>query len=55
MTKTIAVLFALIMLVQIIKPIGLPGLRRRKDAWKLAVFALALMMLVAVVRPDWGP
>ena len=38
MTKAVALLFACLMVVQIIRPIGLPGLKQRKDAWKLAVF-----------------
>lgn len=34
------VLFACLALIQIIKPLGLPGLKRRRDAWKLAVAGL---------------
>jgi len=41
--------FAAAACVQIIKPLGLPGLRRRRDAWKLAVFGLlAVSGLVAI-------
>jgi ABC-type branched-subunit amino acid transport system permease subunit len=50
--KTIAVILALAMLAQIIKPFGLPGLRRRSDAWKIALFALAIMVLVVGLRPN---
>ncbi len=42
MTKLIAVLLLLAMVVQIIKPLNLPGLRRRADFWKIAIFAFAI-------------
>ena len=44
MSKFFALLFVGLMLVQVIRPLGLPGLKRRKDAWKLAVAGLAVMM-----------
>jgi hypothetical protein len=37
------------MAIQIIKPLGLPGLRRRMDFWKLAVLALAAVSLTALL------
>ncbi|MFB9952806.1 hypothetical protein ACFFP0_28505 [Rhizobium puerariae] len=50
MTKTIAVLLILAMLIQIIKPLGLPGLRRRGDFWKLALFAFAIWGAALLLR-----
>ncbi|WP_419908753.1 hypothetical protein [Hoeflea sp.] len=50
MTKAIAIVLLLAMVVQIIKPIGLPGLRRRADFWKIAVFAFLAMTLVIVLQ-----
>ncbi len=50
MTKTIAVLLILAMLVQIIKPFDLPGLRRRGDFWKLAVVAFAVWSVALILR-----
>jgi hypothetical protein len=50
MTKVLSLLIVLAMAIQVIKPLGLPGLRRRADAWKLAVAALAAIMLVAVTK-----
>lgn len=47
MTKILSLLIVGLMIVQIIKPIGLPGLKRRSDFWKLAVIALALVALTA--------
>ena len=49
MTKLLALLILAIMIVHIVKPLGLPGLRRRRDFWKLAVLALAAISLTAVL------
>jgi ABC-type branched-subunit amino acid transport system permease subunit len=51
MSKILATLLLAAMLVQIIRPLGLPGLRRRTDFWKIAVLAIALMMLTVLIRP----
>lgn len=51
MTKLIAVLLIIAMAIQIVKPLGLPGLKRRMDFWKIAVFAIFVTGLVAVFRP----
>jgi hypothetical protein len=50
MTKVIALLLILLMLIQVIKPLGLPGLRRRMDFWKLAVLAFAIWTLALLLR-----
>ena len=50
MTKTISVLLILAMIIQIIKPLGLPGLRRRGDFWKLALFAFAIWSVALILR-----
>jgi hypothetical protein len=50
MTKVIALLLILLMLIQVIKPLGLPGLRRRVDFWKLAVLAFAIWTLALLLR-----
>ncbi len=52
MTKAISFLIVLAMAVQIIRPIGLPGLKKRSDAWKLAVAAFAIILLVAVTKGE---
>lgn len=51
MSKVLPVLMLLVMVLQILRPIGLPGLRQRRDFWKIAVGAIALMMLTVLVRP----
>ena len=52
MSRAISFLLILAMVVQIIKPIGLPGLKRRGDFWKIAVFAFAVTMLIIFIRPE---
>jgi len=52
MIKVISLFLIAAMLVQIVKPLGLPGLRKRSDFWKLAVVALVITMLTAVIRPS---
>ena len=40
MSKALALVILAMMVLHLIRPIGLPGLRRRADVWKIAVFAL---------------
>ena len=49
MSKALALVILGLMVVQLIKPLGWPGLRRRKDFWKLAVLALAAITLTAAL------
>lgn len=49
MSKVFAVLILAMMVVHLFKPLGLPGLRRRADFWKLAVLALAAISLTAAL------
>lgn len=51
MTKAIAVFLILAMVVQLIKPLGVPGLRKRGDFWKLAVLAFVIWSVVLLIRP----
>lgn len=50
MTKVIALVLVLAMVAHIIKPIGLPGLKKRGDFWKIAVFAFIATMLVMLIQ-----
>lgn len=52
MTKALALLTTIIMVVQIVRPLGLPGLRTRADAWKFAVAALVAFLLVAITKGE---
>ena len=49
MIKILSLVIVGLMAVQIIKPLGLPGLKRRGDFWKLAVVALVLIGLTAAL------
>jgi len=49
-TKAIALLLLLAMAVHIIKPLGLPGLKRRTDFWKIAIFAFAIWTVALLVN-----
>ncbi|MDG4851443.1 hypothetical protein EOA60_00950 [Mesorhizobium sp. M1A.F.Ca.IN.020.06.1.1] len=49
MTKLLALVIIGIMLIQIIKPLGWPGLKRRSDFWKLALLAMAAISLAAML------
>ncbi len=51
MTKAISAFLLLAMLIQVIRPLGLPGLRKRGDFWKLAVVAFVLWSLTLLLRP----
>lgn len=49
MTKILSLVIVGLMVIQIIKPLGLPGLKKRGDFWKLALGALAAISLTVVL------
>jgi hypothetical protein len=49
MSKFLALVIIGLMVIQIIKPLGLPGLKHRRDCWKLAVAALAAISLTVLI------
>jgi len=49
MTKLLALVIIGFMIIQLIKPIGWPGLKRRGDFWKLALLAMAAISLAGVL------
>jgi len=49
MSKILALVILGLMVIQIIKPLGLPGLKQRRDCWKLAVGALAAISLTVLL------
>lgn len=49
MTKAIALFMAMLALIQFIKPLGLPGLKRRQDAWKLVAAGTGIMIVLILV------
>lgn len=51
MSKALAIILLLAMAIQLVWPLGLPGLRQRRDFWKIAVFAIVMMMITVLIRP----
>lgn len=51
MSKAIGAFLLLAMAVHLIKPLGLPGLRRRSDFWKIAVIAFVIWTVTLLIRP----
>ena len=49
MSKILALDISGIMVIQVIKPLGLPGLRQRRDFWKLAVAAMVAISLTVLL------
>jgi len=49
MSKLLALVIIAIMAIQLIKPLGWPGLKRRSDFWKLALLAMAAISITAVL------
>ncbi|MBO0905991.1 hypothetical protein [Jiella sonneratiae] len=52
MSKLFSILFVLLMGAHLIRPLGLPGLRKRGDFWKIAAVGLVLFGLVILIRPE---
>ena len=51
-TKILLVLVLVAMCLHLIKPFGLPGLKRRGDVWKIALILSFAMMMALVIRPE---
>ncbi|SHJ73728.1 hypothetical protein SAMN02745911_3165 [Aureimonas altamirensis DSM 21988] len=52
MTKIVSALMIVAMVVQVIRPLGLPGLRKRGDFWKIALAALFVFGATVLIRPQ---
>lgn len=50
MVKILSIFVVLAMIVQIIKPLGLPGLRRRGDFWKLPLAGFLAIVLISALQ-----
>lgn len=55
MTKIIMVFFAAVAAIQVIKPLGWPGLKHRRDAWKLAVGGFLVTVLAVILAAIFQP
>ena len=54
MTKALALILLAAMAVQLIKPLGLPGLRKRGDVWKIAVAAFVMFGATVMLSHAFG-
>ena len=43
----------LLMVLHLIKPIGIVGLRQRRDFWKIALYMIAAVLAVAALHQVW--
>jgi hypothetical protein len=50
MTKILSFIFIVIMALHLLRPLGLPGLKKRKDFWKIAVGAVLAILIVGISR-----
>lgn len=50
MAKILALFLLAVMALHLVKPVGLPGLKRRGDVWKIAVVAFALFALTVIAQ-----
>lgn len=49
MSKFFALVIVAMMVIQLIRPLGWPGLKRRGDFWKLALLAMVAISLTAAL------
>lgn len=54
MTKILSLLVVAMMILHLIRPLGLPGLRRRSDFWKLALVALGAILVTVALSHGSG-
>lgn len=52
MGKVVPVLLLLMMGAHLIRPLGLPGLKKRKDFWKIAAVGLFVFGATVLLRPE---
>ena len=50
MSKAIGLFLLAAMVLHLIRPLGLPGLRRRGDFWKIAIAAFVIWTAVILLR-----
>ncbi|WP_274423410.1 hypothetical protein [Chelativorans sp. YIM 93263] len=54
MTKIFSFLILATMVLHLIRPLGLPGLKKRSDFWKLALVAFVAIGLTAGLSHGWN-
>ncbi|MER0239110.1 hypothetical protein [Fulvimarina sp. MAC8] len=51
MSKVFSLLFIVLMGIHLVRPLGLPGLKRRGDFWKIALVGFVVFSLTIMIRP----
>jgi hypothetical protein len=54
LTKVIPIIGVILMALHIIWPLNLPGLRKRRDFWKIAVVMGIAIILTALLRDQYA-
>jgi hypothetical protein len=54
MTKALALILLVAMAIHLVKPLGLPGLKRRGDVWKIAVAAFVMFGVTVMISHAMG-
>jgi hypothetical protein len=52
MSKGLSLLILAMMALHLWRPLNLPGLRARRDVWKIAVFALVAIALTVLISHE---
>ncbi|WP_167591773.1 hypothetical protein [Jiella endophytica] len=52
MSKLFSILFVVLMGAHLVRPFGVPGLRKRGDFWKIALVGLVVFGLTVLIRPE---
>ncbi len=52
MNKLFSLLFILLMGAHLVRPLGLPGLRKRGDFWKIALVGFVVFGITILIRPE---
>lgn len=54
MTKILPVLLLILMGLHLIRPLGIFGLKRRGDVWKIAAGAIGVMLVTVLLQAHYG-
>jgi hypothetical protein len=50
LAKIVPLLAIILMVLHLIRPLGVPGLRKRRDFWKIAAVMVVAIVLTAAIR-----
>jgi len=50
LAKIVPLLAIILMVLHLVKPFDVPGLRRRRDFWKIAIVMAVVIVMTAAIR-----